>query len=854
MAGKYGYHQGKKYWNVRRGGQFAKGAGSLLSVIALKLPTIDAPDADANGKKALRSKRRKLAQKMIDLGYNEAFIKSNLGADPAKWPSPSTLTKQTPSVAPAGDIGDFSTPSGHPKDIFKDTSASDMGALAWQRFTAGKGLTGKDATEWQQTANLHQATLFWPDPKKQELIELIQSDPTSPPSMVKWAEEAEIDMPAPKPAMSAADIKALQDKKTAENLAAQGPQAQYFSDFGEMSDHYVGLEPEAALKDLQLALTGPNKGKTLTGEPGDQDDVFQSIDEATDLWPNEKKEALAELIDNTPLNTITPAFKEYADTYGTIGLPTINPATQTSNGTTFDTITNATQGMDIEEQEAFATSVLSSVPDSVPAGWLDWAEKVIDTDGADLVDKSVPPPAPSPSSSGVDMAEGDPKLLQEKARKKLNKLLKANTKEGHEAAKAFTLEQLSLGINPWSGKQNASIMKAKKDAQALGVQHFDLVESKALATIMNGHDGSNEYPEKGLDGQILTAAEKHMKAINYSINPTTDMKQKAILGSSWAVSKGMLAKLTPAEKKSIISLMNTTNLPLMPSQKLGAAVGMVSQGKLAVNKPSASPGYIKSPQVYPSAPSFNFKEAKALLEQTAHKKAYEAISPEQKVELANLAKSDRVKKLLSGSVTKLFDSTPWARREKLELPTLTAGQKKVATSYTGSLYGSMNSKLRAGDYDGTNDKNILAFDEALANPANRLKEDTLLVRGTDRKSFAEQLGFDSGGMSEGDFIAAVQKNLGKQYTDKGFMSTSFQSHGSESGVAGFIGQGKVNLRILAPKGTPAMKVAEFSKYKHSKENEVILDRGSKMVVTDAYQLDGKMWFDVVLAGSHQEAA
>ena len=99
MAGKYGYKpDGDRYWNVRDSeGQFARGAGmasAVAKVSDLKLPPITG-DYSASEKKNLRSRRRKLGQKMIDKGWTKRDIEEALGSNPKIWPDAKDVSYKT---------------------------------------------------------------------------------------------------------------------------------------------------------------------------------------------------------------------------------------------------------------------------------------------------------------------------------------------------------------------------------------------------------------------------------------------------------------------------------------------------------------------------------------------------------------------------------------------------------------------------------------------------------------------------------------------------------------------------------------------------------------------------------------
>lgn len=137
-------------------------------------------------------------------------------------------------------------------------------------------------------------------------------------------------------------------------------------------------------------------------------------------------------------------------------------------------------------------------------------------------------------------------------------------------------------------------------------------------------------------------------------------------------------------------------------------------------------------------------------------------------------------------------------------PKLTAAQRGAVDRYTGDGFLELNKSLRAGT---ATDPDIPRLDSAM----RPLPDDLLLTRHVDANAF---------GFRDQD-VKGVEHLVGRVISDKAYSSTSLGSP-----VAG--GIGGVTLRIIAPKGTPALMVAGVSKYPH--EREVLLARGQRMVI------------------------
>jgi hypothetical protein len=137
-------------------------------------------------------------------------------------------------------------------------------------------------------------------------------------------------------------------------------------------------------------------------------------------------------------------------------------------------------------------------------------------------------------------------------------------------------------------------------------------------------------------------------------------------------------------------------------------------------------------------------------------------------------------------------------------PKLTADQRGAVDRYTGDGFFDLNKKMRAGDL---NDPEIKRLDSAM----RPLPDDLVLTRQVDPQAF----GLDLSNLDK------VEGLVGHKISDKAYASTSL---GSPYGG----GLGGVTMRIVAPKGTPAIPAAAFSR--NPSEREVLLDRGLEMAV------------------------
>jgi hypothetical protein len=136
---------------------------------------------------------------------------------------------------------------------------------------------------------------------------------------------------------------------------------------------------------------------------------------------------------------------------------------------------------------------------------------------------------------------------------------------------------------------------------------------------------------------------------------------------------------------------------------------------------------------------------------------------------------------------------------------LSPAELKAFRDYTGSGYRSINSNLRNGIDSGPTIRNL----DAGMKP---LPRDTQLIRNVSEDVF---------GGPEG-----IQNLGGQVFADKGYLSTS---------IDGNVFQNSVQIVIDAPQGTMGRWVSNGVSSQGDYEKEVILARGTRMIVTKVTQ-------------------
>lgn len=160
---------------------------------------------------------------------------------------------------------------------------------------------------------------------------------------------------------------------------------------------------------------------------------------------------------------------------------------------------------------------------------------------------------------------------------------------------------------------------------------------------------------------------------------------------------------------------------------------------------------------------------------------------------------------------------------------LAAAEKSAVQRYTGSGYHEINEYLRKGTapYGGSAPTRTVS---SLSKAMRPLDKDTIVVRQVT-------------GVEKVFKTTDLHETLGTVIHDKGFMSTTIKPDGTWSG--------DVKMHISVPKGHPSRYVGDISM--HTTEKELILQRGTKMVVTKVQKLGSttyggdswEMWVEVI---------
>jgi hypothetical protein len=161
-------------------------------------------------------------------------------------------------------------------------------------------------------------------------------------------------------------------------------------------------------------------------------------------------------------------------------------------------------------------------------------------------------------------------------------------------------------------------------------------------------------------------------------------------------------------------------------------------------------------------------------------------------------------------------------------------QRQWLRDYTGSLYDALNNALRVakGKIPDAYKDATKAIDNAMAHIS--IPEDVILHRGVGAARPGQaQFVLDGVDFTEKDDLTKI---IGSVQVDHGFISTSVGNSAAFSGHP-------IQLKIRAPEGTPASLVTSFSNY-GTAERELILGRGQRMFVHNAYKTNGKWFLEV----------
>jgi len=189
--------------------------------------------------------------------------------------------------------------------------------------------------------------------------------------------------------------------------------------------------------------------------------------------------------------------------------------------------------------------------------------------------------------------------------------------------------------------------------------------------------------------------------------------------------------------------------------------------------------------------------------------------------------------------------------------------EKEALYYYTHIYCPINEPLRGKQYIGSDSKRKEALSKiphiTSAIQKSEISEDVWLMRGdSDADVIKSRFGIDIDGMTESQAVTAL---LGKEGIEKAFLSC-----GSSKGT-GFSSK-DIITNIFVPKGTKGIYVEPISAFGNgsdganwdgkkrqksvSKENETILQRGTKFRITKVENRAGKWYIDVDVIGQEPQ--
>lgn len=148
-------------------------------------------------------------------------------------------------------------------------------------------------------------------------------------------------------------------------------------------------------------------------------------------------------------------------------------------------------------------------------------------------------------------------------------------------------------------------------------------------------------------------------------------------------------------------------------------------------------------------------------------------------------------------------------------------QTSALRYYQGSGYMDINGYLRRGSFSPVASKNVDLIDEVM--DASRTGTAAVVYRGTTESAF---------GLPRGATFEQIKATVGTTITDKGyFSSATFNPFGKD-----------IQLEVLVPKGTKAVWMSQKnlgSSGIDNPENELLLDRGTKMLVEKVEKKSGR---------------
>jgi hypothetical protein len=235
--------------------------------------------------------------------------------------------------------------------------------------------------------------------------------------------------------------------------------------------------------------------------------------------------------------------------------------------------------------------------------------------------------------------------------------------------------------------------------------------------------------------------------------------------------------------------------------------------------------------------------------------AYRKLPPEEKAKIAGMADSPRVKKALALKHREVAgaraNTLPATGKHNLTTP-----QYKALRSYTGGGYMEINSTYRPvkpgfpAPKASSKEKAAL-IDEVMKKPESLTKQEMLVTRGVSLDKFTTAgFGLPYTPKTLEEFMEIKDAMVGQVFRDDGYVSTSFanntQKYNYTKHTPAF--NKEIRLNIVVPPGTPALNVAQMSASGAS-EREIVLDRGSEMVIQDMVMRGGRLHVDVVLVST-----
>lgn len=235
--------------------------------------------------------------------------------------------------------------------------------------------------------------------------------------------------------------------------------------------------------------------------------------------------------------------------------------------------------------------------------------------------------------------------------------------------------------------------------------------------------------------------------------------------------------------------------------------------------------------------------------------AYRKLPPEEKAKIAGMADSPRVKKALALKHREVAgaraNTLPATGKHNLTTP-----QYHALRSYTGGGYMEINSTYRPvkPGFPAPNASfkaDAALIDEVMKKPESLTKQEMIVTRGVSLDKFTTAgFGLPYTPKTLEEFMEIKDAMVGQVFRDDGYVSTSFanntQKYNYTKHTPAF--DKEIRLNIVVPPGTPALNVAQMSA-SGSSEREIVLDRGSEMVIQDMVMRGGRLHVDVVLVST-----